>query len=100
MLMSWSLLIILPGLLRPMFTGNQQATTAAKIFIDKFVTNYGYLERILTDQAKAFNGKLYEALCREAKIKKVRTTPYRPQTNGQCERFNRNINDNVRSLAI
>ena len=72
-------------------TGNQQATTAAKIFIDKFVTNYGYPEKILTDQAQAFNGKLYEALCREAKIKKVRTTPYHPQTNGQCERFNRTL---------
>ena len=72
-------------------TGNQQAATAAKVFIDKFVTNYGYPEKILTDQAQAFNGKLYEALCKEAKIKKIRTTPYRPQTNGQCERFNRTL---------
>ena len=72
-------------------TGNQQATTAAKVFIDKFVTNYGYPERILTDQAQAFNGRLYEALCREAKIKKIRTTPYHPQTNGQCEPFNRTL---------
>ena len=72
-------------------TGNQQAATAAKVFIDKFVTNYGYPEKILTDQAQAFNGKLYEILCKEAKIKKIRTTPYRPQTNGQCERFNRTL---------
>ena len=57
-------------------TGNQQAATAAKIFIDKFVTNYGFPVKILTDQAQAFNGKLYEALCREAKIRKLRTTPY------------------------
>ena len=72
-------------------TGNQQATTAAKVFIDKFVTNYGFPERILTDQAQAFNGKLYDALCKQAKIKKIRTTPYHPQTNGQCERFNRTL---------
>ena len=72
-------------------TGNQQATTAAKVFIDKFVTNYGYPERILTDQAQAFNGKLYEALCKQAKIKKIRMTPYHPQTNGQCEWFNRTL---------
>ena len=72
-------------------TGNQQAATVAKIFIDKFVINYGYPERILTDQAQAFNGILYEALCREAKIKKIRMTPYHPQTNGQCERFNRTL---------
>ena len=72
-------------------TGNQQAATAAKIFIDKFVTNYGFPVTILTDQAQAFNGKLYEALCREVKIRKLRTTPYHPQTNGQCERFNRTL---------
>ena len=59
-------------------TGNQQASTAAKVFMDKFVTNYGYPQRILTDQAKAFNGKLYVALCKEAKIKKMRTSPYHP----------------------
>ena len=72
-------------------TSNQQATTAAKIFINQFVTNYGYPEKILTDQAQAFNGKLYEAMCKEAKIKKIRTSPYHPQTNGQCERFNRTL---------
>ena len=79
-------------------TGNQQATTAAKVFIDKFVTNYGYPERKLTDQAQAFNGKLYEALCKQAKIKKIRTTPYHPQTNGQCERFNRTLMTMLGSL--
>ena len=56
-------------------TSNQQATTAAKVFINQFVTNYGYPEIILTDQAQAFNGKLYEAMCKEAKIKKIRTSP-------------------------
>ena len=70
---------------------NQQASTAAKVFIDKFVTNYGFPEKILIDQAQAFNGTLYKAMCKEAKIKKVRTTPYHPQTNGQCERFNRTL---------
>ena len=72
-------------------TGNKQASTAAKVFMTKFVTNYGYPQRILTDQAKAFNGKLYVALCKEAKIKKMRTSPYHSQTNGQCGRFNRTL---------
>ena len=72
-------------------TGSQQAMTAAKVFMDKFVTNYGFPQKILTNQAKAFNGKLYEALCKEAWIRKMRTTPYHPQMNGQCERFNRTL---------
>ena len=66
-------------------TSNQQASTVARVFIDKFVTNYGWPVKILTDQAKDFNGLLFSALCHEAKIRKMRTSPYHPQTNGQTE---------------
>ena len=41
--------------------------------------------KILTDQGQTFNGKLFTALCKEAKILKLRTSPYHPQTNGQLE---------------
>ena len=32
--------------------------------------------------------KLLANLCEVAGVQKLRTTPYHPQTNGQCERFN------------
>ena len=63
----------------------------AHVFIDNFVTNYRWPTKILTDQAKDFNGLLFSALCREAKMHKMRTSPYHPQTNGQPERFNRTL---------
>ena len=72
-------------------TGNQQASTVARVFIDKFVTNYGWPVKILTDQAKDFNGLLFSALCRKAKIRKMRTSSYHPQTNGQTEQFNHTL---------
>ena len=72
-------------------TANQQAATTAKVFIKEFVNNYGWPTKILTDQGQTFNGKLFEALCKEAKILKLRTSPYHPQTNGQPERFNRTL---------
>ena len=69
-------------------TVNQQAATAARVFVREFVNNYGWPTKILTDQGQTFNGKLFTALCKEAKILKLRTSPYHPQTNGQPERFN------------
>ena len=63
-------------------TSNQQAATAARVFVKEFVCNYGWPMRILTDQGQTFNGKLFKALCKEAKILKMRTSPYHPQTNG------------------
>ena len=43
---------------------------------------------LITDQGGAFESKLFKALMKEAGVKKIRTTPYRPQGNAQCERFN------------
>ena len=72
-------------------THDQKAMTVVKVFIDKFVTNYGWPERILTDQGQCFEGKLFKALCKEARVRKMRTTPYHPMGNGQAERFNRTL---------
>ena len=35
-----------------------------------------------------FQNKLVTELCQLAAIKKLKMTPYHPQMNGQCERFN------------
>ena len=69
-------------------TTNQTAHTVAEVFIHKYVVNYGWPEKILTDQAQDFEGKVFKKLCDQALIKKLRTSPYHPQGNGQPERFN------------
>ena len=35
-----------------------------------------------------FESELIANLCEVAGVQKLRITPYHPQTNGQCERFN------------
>ena len=49
---------------------------------------YGDPEEILSEQGCNFESRLIAELCKLSKIKKLWTTPYRPQCNGQCECFN------------
>ena len=50
--------------------------------------NYGWPEKILTDQEKSFENNLIQELSDLAQVKKICTSPYHPETNGQCEHFN------------
>ena len=81
-------------------TTNQTAQTVAKTFLEQFVVHYGWPEKILTDQARDFEGKVFKRICQEALIKKLRTTPYHPQGNGQPERFNRTLLSMLGTLPV
>ena len=53
--------------------------------------HYGFPEKILSDHGWNFESKLLEELCLLAQVKKMRTTPYRPEGNGSSEWFNRTL---------
>ena len=59
----------------------------ARTLWENFLVPYGWPEKILTDQGKSFENNLFQELCSLAQVKKLRTSPYHPETNGQCERF-------------
>ena len=46
-----------------------------------------HVERLLTDNAKAYTSKAFTALCAEQGIRQSFTRPYTPRTNGKAERF-------------
>ena len=64
------------------------AKCTAQNLWDKFIVHYGLPEKILTDQGCNFESDLLKALCEVAQVKKMRTSGYHPQTNGQCKCFN------------
>ena len=70
-------------------TSNQLAVTVAKILVNKYFTNYGCPDKILTDRGSSFENFLFKDICELARISKLRTGSYHPQRNGQCERFNK-----------
>ena len=69
-------------------TRTQMAQTRAKTLWDKFIVHYGLPPKILTDQGCNFESQLMADLCKLMGVQKIWTSPYHPQTNGQCERFN------------
>ena len=55
--------------------------------------------KILTDQGPGFKSQLFQELMSMARIEKLRTTSYHPQTNGQCERFNSTLMNMLGTLT-
>ena len=66
----------------------QTAVAVAQTLWENFLVYYGWPEKILTDQGKSFENILIRELCELAQVKKLHTSPYHPETNGQCECFN------------
>ena len=66
----------------------QTALATAKLLWNNFILHYGFPSKIITDQGRNFESELIENLCQLAEVQMLRTSPYHPQTNGQCEHFN------------
>ena len=81
-------------------TLKQTAPVVAKMLWDRFLVHYGWLTKILTDQGKSFENQLVRELCSLAQVQKLRTTPYRPQTNGSCEHFNYTLMSMLGTLPV
>ena len=66
----------------------QMAQTMAKALWDNFIIHYGLPKKIILDQERNFDIKLIAYLWKLMGTKKLRTSPYHLQTNGQFARFN------------
>ena len=71
---------------------NQESATIAKVLVEQVFSRIGMPMQILTDQGNNFQEKLMTELYKCLKIDKVRTTTYKPSTNGALERAHRTLN--------
>ena len=77
----------------------QTAQATARILWDNFICHYGFPEKFISDKDRNFESDLIKELCKIAGVKKVYTTPYHRQGNGQCERFNSTLCNMLGTLS-
>ena len=70
---------------------NQEAKTVAKILVGEFICRYGIPDELHSDQGRQFESAVMQEVCQLLRIRKTRTTPYHPQSDGMVERMNRTI---------
>ena len=73
---------------------DEKAETAAAFWsraADWFASVGITIERVLTDNGSCYRGVVHALACKALRIKHLRTRPYRPQTNGEAERFIRTM---------
>ena len=72
-------------------TNNHMAHTTARVLYNNFFSVFRFPQKVMSDQGTEFTGDVIAAMCKLLGIKKIRTTPYHPQTNGSAERVHQTL---------
>ena len=70
---------------------NQEANTVARALVDGFFSRFGVPRELHSDQGRNFESTVFRECCEILGIRKTRTTPMHPESDGMVERFNRTL---------
>lgn len=76
---------------------DQEAETVTDAMVEGMFSRFGAAEVVHSDQGRNFESAVFTAMCERLGMKKTRTTPLHPQSDGLVERFNRTL---AKQLAI
>ena len=74
----------------------QDAESIARAFFESYVVRFGVPFVVHTDQGRNFDSTMFKTFCSLLQSVKTRTTPYRPSSNGQVERYNQLVLNFIR----
>ena len=75
------------------------AGTVADILVEQFISRFGVPRSIHTDQGREFESELIAQLCKLFQIRKTRTVPYNPKSDGMVERSNHTVKQMLTTLV-
>uniref|UniRef100_A0A3B3C2E1 Integrase catalytic domain-containing protein n=1 Tax=Oryzias melastigma TaxID=30732 RepID=A0A3B3C2E1_ORYME len=81
-------------------TADQTAISTARALWTHVIQPFGCPEVLHSDQGPNFESRLIKELCLVYGCRKTRTTPYHPQGNGACERFNQTLLNMLGTLEV
>ncbi len=70
---------------------DMEAETVARALVTHVICRLGIPAQIHSDMGSQFESAVFQQMCVLLGIRKTRTTPYRPQSDGQTERVNRTL---------
>jgi transposase InsO family protein len=68
------------------------AQTVARLLCERVFSRFEMPRQLLSDRGPEFESRLFSEICSWMGIQKIRTTAYKPSTNGMVERFHRTLN--------
>ena len=78
---------------------NKAAPTVATALFHRWVCRYGCPVQIVSDGGKEFANQILDKLLQLMQTVKTVNSPYRPEANGQVERFNRDMGNYLRRMS-
>ena len=78
---------------------DKSSTTVAQAMVNSWLCRWGCPESLHSDQGNEFDAAVFRELCGLFGIRKTRTTPFNPASNGMVERTNRTLKGLLKRMA-
>ena len=86
------------GLFIPVRTNDTASDTARAVFQNVFA-HYGLPREIVSDRDKVWSGQFWKEICLRFDVKRLLSTAYHPQTDGQTENLNQTLEIALRAYV-